>query len=178
MGGAQPDSIPSAAIRTHSPILPLLRNSALSLFLFLSLILAACGGSEGSTPTPSGTVTNISSSNGQNSDTEPFSKEEKIFVGAGQFEEVPVTLRQGDLLKIDYKAEVRVSPGFGGTAAQERPIRIAVLDVDGNELINESDMSAGSLELTADLNGEHRIVLLNPFPLEALTVTLNYSVNM
>ncbi|MBM3925189.1 MAG: hypothetical protein FJ320_04260 [SAR202 cluster bacterium] len=177
MGEAKPTQRFARTPHLHPRLAILIRNAFLPALLLASLLSVACGDSPASTPT-AGAATNAPSGTGSNSDSTSLSKEERIFVGAGRFEEVPLTLKEGDILKVEYKAEVRVSPGFGGTAAQERAIRIAVLDVDGNELANQSDKSSGSLEVTVASSGEHKVVLLNSFPLEALTVTLKYSVNM
>lgn len=178
MGGVQSTGNRPLAQVISAPLIPHIRELFYSLLLFAAFALAACGGDAASTPTPTRTVTNVPSATGTSSDSGSFSEEKKVFVGAGRFEEVSLTLRQGDVLKIDYNAEVRISPGFGGTAAQERTISLAVLDPDGSKLVEVTNKSSGSLELNIESGGDHTIILLNPFPLEALNVTLKYSVNM
>jgi hypothetical protein len=177
MGGVQLAGNPAGTGGSNIHLRALILRLFLPLLL-VSLLLTACGGNDASTAEPTSTPTTASSNNGSSSETTPFSEEERIFVGAGTFEEVPLSLNEGDVLKIDYKSEVRVSPGFGGTAAQERAIRIAVVDPDGNIIVDAPDDASGSLEINVESRGEHRIILENRFPLEALTVTLNYSVNM
>ena len=160
-----------------------LRLGCWSLILsILTLIaLAACGSTNDEhTPTAPGAeevVTDImpAVSNGDGPVTS--SGTEKIFVGPDQFDHVIISLVAGDILKMAYTTSVSISPGLGGTSHQERGVLLVVLDPLEDQLFTAEAMATNTVEVAAEISGQHQIVFINPNRLEGIIVNLEYSIN-
>jgi len=153
----------------------------LALAILTALGLGACGGTS-DTPAPTATAvqdlrTEPGSNNANGSVATPSSGSKKLFLSADQFEEVPISLQAGDVLKISYASEVSISPGLGGTGQQERGVLLAVLDPFGDQLLTAEEMAMNTVDVAAEFDGEHKIVFINPNQLEGLSVNLEYSIN-
>ena len=90
---------------------------------------------------------------------------------------VPISLQAGDVLKISYTSEVTISPGLGGTGQQERGVLLVVLDPLGDQLLTAEAMVMNTVEVAAEISGQHGIVFINPNQLEGLNVNFEYSIN-
>ncbi len=153
----------------------------LGLAILTALGLGACG-STSETPTPTATAvqdlrTEPGSNNANGSVPTSSSGSEKLFLSADQFDEVSISLKAGDVLKLSYTSEVSISPGLGGTSQQERGVILAVLDPLGDQLLRAEEMAMNTVALVAEFDGEHKIVFINPNQLEGLIVNLEYSIN-
>ena len=98
-------------------------------------------------------------------------------MSADQFDDVKISLTAGDVLKVTYSSSVSISPGLGGTSHQERGVLLAVLDPQGEQLLTAEEMAMNTIEVTAQMSGEHEIVFINPNKLEGLNVDVEYSIN-
>jgi len=152
----------------------------LGLAILAALGLGACSGSSNA-PTPTATPTQDlrtePGSNANGSVPTSSSGSEKLFLSADQFEEVPISLKAGDVLVIFYTSEVTISPGLGGTSQQERGVILAVLDPFGDQLLTVEEAVMNTVDVAAEFDGEHEIVFINPNQLEGLIVNLEYSIN-
>ena len=153
----------------------------LGLAILMALGLGACGGTS-DTPTPTAMATQDlrtepGSNNANGSVPTSTSGSEKLFLSADQFDEVPINLKAGDVLKISYNSEVSISPGLGGTGHQERGVLLVVLDPFGGQLLIVEEMAMNTVDVTVEIDGEHEIVFINPNQLEGLNVNLEYSIN-
>ena len=81
------------------------------------------------------------------------------------------------MIKITYASEVSISPGLGGTSQQERGVVLVVLDPLGDQLLTAEAMVMNTVEVAAEISGQHGIVFINPNQLEGLNVNLEYSIN-
>lgn len=153
----------------------------LVLAVLAAMALGACGGTNAEpTPMTPGTqdagtdgITNVSNGNGPVSS----SGTEKLFLSADQFDQVIIPLVAGDVLKITYTSEVSISPGLGGTGQQQRGVVLVVLDPLGDQLLTVEVMAMNTVEVAAEISGQHEIVFINPNQLEGLNVNLEYSIN-
>ena len=153
----------------------------MALAILTALGSGACGGTS-DTPAPTATATQDlrtepRPNNANGSVPTSSSGSEKLFLSADQFDEVSISLKAGDVLKLSYTSEVSISPGLGGTSQQERGVILAVLDPLGDQLLRAEEMAMNTVALVAEFDGEHKIVFINPNQLEGRIVNLEYSIN-
>ncbi|MBM3925108.1 MAG: emp24/gp25L/p24 family protein [SAR202 cluster bacterium] len=152
----------------------MLRMMGALLMAAMSVGLAAgCGGgSENGNGGPTRAPTQQAESTPQ-----PSSGSATLFLTANNFDTIKVSLKAGDKLKVKYVAQsVIVGAGDVSNLAQAGAI-MAINDPSENSVYRGEQEKTDEIELTADANGEHEIIFQNPFPLQAQSVTVTYSIN-
>jgi hypothetical protein len=151
----------------------LLSLASFALLAGAAVLIAGCGGeSNGGNAGPTATPTQQAESTPQ-----PSSGNVALFLTAGNFDTISVALNPGDTLRIEYKAEsVIVGAGNVSNLAQAGAV-MAVNDPSENQIYLGEQKTEDEVELTAETEGEHRIIFQNPFPLQAQQVTVTYSIN-
>ena len=163
----------------------LLIVTTLATMILAAAVLTACGGS---TPDDGAETTQPQTGDRPEPTAQPAtatpeparastSSKEKLFLSADQFDEVEVQLTAGDLLRVVYTSEVTISPGLGGTGHQERGAIMVILDPNEERHFTAEASSDNTVEVTAALTGNHKIVFINPNQLEGLNVNVEYFVN-
>ena len=173
--------------------------------LVLSILLVtACGGGEdtnGSTPAPTAAATAApttaataspppqggASPGTQASETEAPSEavsssgSESLFISASEQDEITIELVAGDRLQVTFDVESNITGGQNvivGKGKAIEGIQLVIKDPLGDSLLTIQETTASeTVEVDAEVNGEHVIIFFNPFPLQAQTVEVTYIVN-
>ena len=173
--------------------------------LVLSILLVtACGGgddSNGSTPAPTAAATSAptpaataspppqggASPGTQASETEAPSEavsssgSESLFISASEQDEITIELVAGDRLQVTFDVESNITGGQNvivGKGKAIEGIQLVIKDPLGDSLLTIQETTASeTVEVDAEVNGEHVIIFFNPFPLQAQTVEVTYIVN-
>ena len=182
---------------------PLVHIAVLVLFI---LLVAACGDendSDKSTPTPTAaaTVAPVAAATpaataaptggGTDAATPPptdapaesvsSSGSESLFISASEHDEITIELMAGDRLQVSFDVESNITGGQNvivGKGKAIEGIQLVIRDPLGDALLTiEETTASGTVEVDAEVNGEHVIIFLNPFSLQAQTVEVTYNVN-
>ena len=173
--------------------------------LVLSILLVtACGGgddSNGSTPAPTAAATSAptpaataspppqggASAGTQAPETEAPSEavsssgSESLFISASEQDEITIELVAGDRLQVTFDVESNITGGQNvivGKGKAIEGIQLVIKDPLGDSLLTIQETTASeTVEVDAEVNGEHVIIFFNPFPLQAQTVEVTYIVN-
>ncbi len=164
---------------------PALFAAGLSM-LFLLLVVACGGGDgddEGTAPaattapaTQPPAATPAAPAAGQ-----PSSGSEKLFIPANEAGEIVVTLAAGDVLELTFDVQSNITGGQNVTAGigqAAEGIQLVIADPLGTQLLTiDETLITDTVEITAEVNGEHQIVFFNPFLLQAVSVVASWEVN-
>jgi hypothetical protein len=137
-------------------------------------LAAACGGGSdggngaGSTSTPTQQAA---------STQQPSSGNASLFLTAGNFDTVSVSLKAGDVLKVTYEAQSVIVGGGNVTNLAESGAVMAINDPVEDTVYRGDQKRADEVTLTAELDGMYEVIFQNPFPLQAQQVTVTYSIN-
>ena len=160
----------------------LMTSITLVLLILVTMVWVSCGGTDTESDPTTVPSTQVGSTNPVTDVPTDGSRAsstgtDKLFLSADQFDDVKISLTAGDVLKVTYSSSVSISPGLGGTSHQERGVLLAVLDPQGEQLLTAEEMAMNTIEVTAQMSGEHEIVFINPNKLEGLNVDVEYSIN-
>ena len=190
-------------IQMHSKLSnPLVYITVLVLSI---LVVTACGGgddSNGSTPAPTAASTSVpttpaapaspppqggASAGTQGPETEAPSEavsssgSESLFISASEQDEFTIELVAGDRLQVTFDVESNITGGQNvivGKGKAIEGIQLVIRDPLGDSLLTIEETTASeTVEVEAEVNGEHAIIFFNPFPLQAQTVEVTYIVN-
>ncbi|MEE9262476.1 MAG: emp24/gp25L/p24 family protein, partial [Dehalococcoidia bacterium] len=161
-----------------------------------TLLILACGGDDAPTPTPTQTQTATVAPGGGDGGTSggetptptdtttggaSFSGAETLFISATEFDTVTVELSAGDVLQVTFDVESNIVGGQNviiekGKATEG--IQLVISDPFDSPILSIDEVTdSGTVEVQAEVTGDHKIVFINPFPLQAQTVELSYIVN-
>ena len=155
------------------------------LIVAFSLFLASCGGSGGSDePAPTPTATTASTLPDQtpsgNNNTEPTtgSFSGKFNIPAEQWHDLVINLAAGDLVRVHYKAESRiVGASTRNTGGVESGIVLVVTDPVRNPIFQGDQVEEETVDIVAEVSGEHTFSFVNPFTLQLQAVDVDYTIN-
>ncbi len=182
---------------------PLVYITALVLFI---LLVAACGDendSDKSTPAPTAAATvapvaaatpaaTAAPTGGATAGTQipetdapaesvSSSGSESLFLSASEHGEITIELMAGDRLQVTFDVESNITGGQNvivGKGKAIEGIQLVITDPLGDSLLTIQETTASeTVEVDAEVNGEHSIIFLNPFLLQAQTVEVTYIVN-
>ena len=127
----------------------------------------------GETPTPKGFATDPTTEGASSSVAET------LFVPAKEFDTVTVKLNAGDVLQVTFDVESSITGGHkGGKGGARKGIQVVISDPFDSPILKLEEVTAsGTVEVQAEVTGDHKIVFINPFPLEAQRVEVDYIVN-
>ena len=187
---------PSAYRKTaKTPIMRLLPLAAAGLALIVLLALAACGGSgdDGDTPpavtqapppadTSATANTGDTSSTQTNAGTPPISGTgvEDLFIISRGFKSFGLNLTAGDTVSVSYEAVGASTGGPSNLSGEGRvtaEVKLTVVDPIEEQIITLDQMQSNTIEFQAELTGTYQLVFANPYLLQALSVTVNYTIN-
>lgn len=154
-----------------------------------TLLILACGGDDVPTPTQTPTATVAPGGGGGETPTltdtttggMTFSGAETLFILANEFDTVTVKLSAGDTLQVTFDVESNIVGGQNviiekGKATEG--IQLVISDPFDSPILSIDEVTdSGTVEVQAEVTGDHKIVFINPFPLQAQTVELSYIVN-
>ena len=177
---------------------------SITVLVLSILLVTACGGGEdtnGSTPAPTAAATAAptpaataspppqggASPGTQASETEAPSEavsssgSESLFISASEQDEITIELVAGDRLQVTFDVESNITGGQNvivGKGKAIEGIQLVIKDPLGDSLLTIQETTASeTVEVDAEVNGEHVIIFFNPFPLQAQTVEVTYIVN-
>ena len=174
---------------------------ALSLTLIAFSALAACGGggngddgdNGGASPSTPTTTDTTPSASGATPPPAPAdaasatgSGTETIFVVARGFEVFELTLAAGDTVSITYSSLGRSSGGITtggkfagdeGAGSAEGDVILTVLNPIEEQVLDEERTDNNTVEFQADIAGTYQLVFSNPYLLQGLEVTVDYTIN-
>ena len=178
---------------------------ALSVALIALAALTACGGESsngdngsnggGTTPVapaatapPAVPAATPTPDAGGGSDTTPATGTgtETIFVIARGFEIFELALAAGDTVSVNYSSLGRSSGGIttggkfagdegAGSAAGE--VILVVLNPVEEQVLSAEQVETNTVEFQADITGKYQLVFSNPYLLQGLEVTVDYTIN-
>ena len=171
---------------------------ALSLALIALSALAACGGGDngdnggsGSAATPSAPATTPAAPAATPppapADAAPAtgSGTEVIFVVARGFEVFELNLAAGNTVSLTYSSLGRSSGGITtggrfagdeGAGSAEGDVILTVLNPIEDQVLNADRTDNNTVEFQADVNGTYQLVFSNPYLLQGLEVTVDYTI--
>jgi len=154
-----------------------------------TLLILACGGDDAPTPTQTPTATVAPGGGGGETPTPTdtttggmtFSGAETLFISATEFDTFTVELSAGDVLRVTFNVESNITGGqnvtVGGGGAR-KGIQLVISDPFDSPILSIDEVTdSGTVEVQAEVTGDHKIVFINPFPLQAQTVEVDYIVN-
>ena len=156
------------------------------LIVAFSIFLASCGGSGGNDePVPTPTATTAStlpdqSPSGNSSTTEPTSGSfsGQFNVSANQWHDLVIDLAAGDLVRVHYKAESRiVGASTRNRGGVENGIVLVVTDPVRDTLFRGDQVEEETVDIVAEVSGEHTFSFVNPFKLQLQAVDVDYTIN-
>ena len=168
---------------------------ALSLALIALSALAACGGggngdNGGAAPATAAApaATPAATQPPAPADTAPAtgSGTETIFVVARGFEVFELTLAAGNTVSITYSSLGRSSGGITtggrfagdeGAGSAEGDVILTVLNPIDDQVLDEEQTDNNTVEFQADINGTYQLVFSNPYLLQGLEVTVDYTIS-
>ena len=170
------------------------------------LVVAACGDendSDKSTPTPTAAATvapvaaatpaatAAPTAGGTDAATPPptdapaksvsFSGSESLFLSANETGEVTVDLMARDVLEVTFDVESNITGGqnfMSGEGKASGGVQVVISDPLETSLLTIDEITdSGTVSVEAEVNGEHVIIFFNPFPMQAQSVEVSYTVN-
>ena len=174
-------------------LMRLLPLAAAALTLIALLALAACGGGDSDdTPTaaPAPAATQAPADSGTSGTTtdaappaqaSPASGTENLFILSRKFESFQLNLVAGDTVSVTYSSVGASTGGPGNTSGGggkvASDVRLTVVDPIEEQILNVDQIESNTIEFQADLNGTYNLVFVNPYLLQALSVTVDYIIN-
>ncbi len=170
----------------------------LSLALIVLSALAACGGGDngdngGAVPATPAATAEIPAAPAATQPPAPAeaapatgSGTETIFVVARGFEVFELTLAAGNTVSITYSSLGRSSGGITtggrfagdeGAGSAEGDVILTVLNPIEDQLLDEEQTDNNTVEFQADINGTYQLVFSNPYLLQGLEVTVDYTIS-
>ena len=184
---------PSAYRKTaKTPIMRLLPLAAAGLALIVLLALAACGDDGDNAPavtqapapadTSATANTGDASSTQTNAGTSPTSGPgvEDLFIISRGFKSFSLNLTAGDTVSVSYEAVGASTGGPSNLSGEGRvtaEVKLTVVDPIEEQIITLDQMQSNTIEFQAELTGTYQLVFANPYLLQALSVTVNYTIN-
>ncbi len=162
------------------------------LAVFLLMILAACGGGDdgddgdtapAATTVPAATAPPAApaATAAAPAQSDSSSGSERLFISANETSEITVNLVAGDVLEVTFEAAsnitggANVSAGIGGA---DEGVQLVIRDPVETSLVTIDETTASdTVTVEAEVNGEHLMLFFNPFPLQAATVDVSWTVN-
>ena len=176
----------------NTPLMRLLPLAAVALTLIALLALAACGGGNDDTPTPAPApaATQAPADSGTPEPTtgaappaqaSPASGTENLFILSRKFESFELNLVAGDIVSVTYSSVGASTGGPGNTSGGggkvASDVGLTVVDPIEEQILNVDQIESNTVEFQADLNGVYNLVFQNPYRLQALSVTVDYTIN-
>ena len=170
---------------------------SLAVLLLMGLSIMGCGGEDAPPSTPTATFTpqvtatpppqGGATAGTQIPETDApaeavsSSGSESLFLSASEHGEITVELMAGDRLQVTFDVESNITGGQNvivGKGKAIEGIQLVISDPLGDSLLTiEETTASGTVEVDAEVNGEHVIIFLNPFLLQAQTIEVTYNVN-
>lgn len=155
------------------------------LMVASSLFLASCGGSSSNDePTPTQTATTASTlpdqTPSENNNTGPTtgSFSGKFNISANQWHDLVIDLAAGDLVRVHYKAESRiVGASTRNRGGVESGIVLVVTDPVRDTIYRGDQVEEETVDIVAEVSGEHTFSFVNPFTLQLQAVDVGYTIN-
>ena len=168
---------------------PRLRHPALfvaGLSILFVLLVVACGGGDGDDDGPAPAATTAPQATAAPATQPPAaglssSGSERLFIPASEAGEILVTLAAGDVLELTFDVQSNITGGQNVTAGigqAAEGIQLVIADPVGTQILTiDETLVTDTVEITAEVNGEHQIVFFNPFLLQAVSVDARWEVN-
>ena len=111
---------------------------------------------------------------------------ETIFVVARGFEVFELTLAAGDTVSLTYSSLGRSSGGITtggkfagdeGAGSAEGDVILTVLNPIEDQVLDEEQTDNNTVEFQADIAGAYQLVFSNPYLLQGLEVTIEYTIS-
>ena len=111
---------------------------------------------------------------------------ETIFVVARGFEVFELTLAAGNTVSITYSSLGRSSGGITtggrfagdeGAGSAEGDVILTVLNPIDDQVLDEEQTDNNTVGFQADINGTYQLVFSNPYLLQGLEVTVDYTIS-
>ncbi len=164
------------------------------------LVVMACGGgddSNGSTPASTVATTvapaTTAAPTAAGTDAAPppptdapaesvsSSGSESLFISASEHDEITIELMAGDRLQVSFDVESNITGGqnfMSGEGKATGGVQVVISDPLETSLLTIDEITdSGTVSVEAEVNGEHVIIFFNPFPLQAQSVEVSYTVN-
>ena len=181
----------AVSLRRFAPL------AVLSLTLIALSALVACGGGNGgggdnggAAPAAPAATPSAPAATEPPADTGAApatgSGTEVIFVVARGFEVFELNFTEGDNVSLSYSSLGRSSGGIttGGKFAGDEgagsaagDVILTILNPIEDQIINEDRTDNNTVEFQADVTGTYQLVFSNPYLLQGLEVTVDYTVN-
>lgn len=191
--------ISAPTLKLHRPIgktSSFMRLALLTTLLALSIVLftlAACGGGDdggngGNDSTAmSGAPATTPATPAATQHPAPATGAgtEKLFVLAVNYKTMELNLTAGDTARITYSSFGRSSGGITdsdersetGAGSAEGDVILTVLNPVDDQVLNEDQTDNNTVEFQAELSGVYQLVFSNPYRLQGLDVTVDYTIN-
>ena len=176
----------------NTSLMRLLPLAAVALTLIALLALAACGGGNDDTPTavPAPAAAQAPADPGTPetatgaaplAQPSPASGTEDLFILSRKFESFELNLMAGDIVSVTYSSVGASTGGPGNTSGGggkvASDVGLTVVDPIEEQILNVDQIESNTVEFQADLNGVYNLVFQNPYRLQALSVTVDYTIN-
>ncbi len=168
--------------------------AAVALALMSLSVLAACGGGNGDGSDDGGTSAPATAPPAatQTPEAAPVapttgSGSETVFVRARGFEVMELNLAAGDNVSLSYSSLGRSSGGIteggdfasgdegAGSAASD--VILTVLNPVEDQLLSTERAANNSVDFQADIDGVYQLVFTNPYLLQGVEVTIEFTIN-
>ena len=110
-----------------------------------------------------------------------FSGSESLFLSANETSEVTVDLMARDVLEVTFDVVSNITGGqnfMSGEGKASGGVQVVISDPLETSLLTIDEITdSGTVSVEAEVNGEHVIIFFNPFPLQAQSVEMSYTVN-
>ena len=176
--------------------------AAIGLALLALTALSACGGNGDDGNGNGGSASTPATSSGSGGGAVPTeaptaaeaapttgSATEELFIISRDFDSIELNLAAGDVVSVTYSAVgastggITQGGGTGGEAEKAGPgvatgeVLFTVLDPLEDQILNVEQMASNTTEFQADIAGKYQMVFSNPYLLQGLIVTVDYTIN-
>ena len=180
----QPSNQNTPSAYRKTTIMRLLPLAAAAMALIVLLALAACGGSDNGDNAPAVTaapaVTQAAASTDAGAAPTSGDGVEDLFIISRGFESFSLNLTAGDTINVSYDAVGATTGGPGNLSGEGRvtaEVELTVVDPIEEQILTVEQMQSNTIEFQAELTGTYQLVFQNPFLLQAMSVTVNYTIN-